>query len=131
MFARLGLATATGVVPTEFLELGPSYRATEPEGVAQFCALEHLAKPNGRFNQPIGAVVTWRAMEAMRVPVLLVTGEADLYAPPPLQKHISTHLAENELATLREVGHAPYWEAPEAFNALVLDFLGRQRGRPA
>ena len=63
------------------------------------------------------------------VPVLILTGEADLYAPPPLQALHARHLPGCETATLREVGHAPYWEAPEAFNRLVLDFLARQRGR--
>ena len=30
-----------------------------------------------------------------------------------------------ELAIFREAGHAPYWEQPEAFNSLLIDFLGR------
>jgi pimeloyl-ACP methyl ester carboxylesterase len=66
-------------------------------------------------------------MERTRVPVLLLTGEADLYAPPPLQRLMARHLPLHEIATIREVGHAPYWEAPEAFNGLVLDFLRRHR----
>ena len=130
MYARLGLAAASKAVSTEFLELGPSYRITQPEGVARFRELEHQAKPNRRFSQPPGVEVTWKAMEALRTPVLLLTGEADLYAPPPLQRLVSKHLLNCELATLREVGHAPYWEAPEAFNALVLAFLGRHRVKP-
>ena len=43
--------------------------------------------------------------------VLLLTGEADLYAPPPLQRMIAAHLPKHEMSTLREIGHAPYWEA--------------------
>ena len=35
-----------------------------------------------------------------------------------------------KIATIREVGHAPYREAPEAFNGLVLDFLRRHRWQP-
>jgi hypothetical protein len=31
------------------------------------------------------------------------------------------------MCTLREVGHAAYWEAPAEFNRLVLDFLRRNR----
>jgi pimeloyl-ACP methyl ester carboxylesterase len=38
---------------------------------------------------------------------------------------IAAHLPRQETATLREVGHAPYWEAPAEFNRLVLDFLRR------
>jgi pimeloyl-ACP methyl ester carboxylesterase len=66
-------------------------------------------------------------MSRVQSPVLLLTGEADLYAPPPLHNMIAPHLPRHELATLREVGHAPYWEAPDEFNRLVLDFLRRHR----
>lgn len=126
MYARLGLAAVRPVVSTEFLELGPSYRATCPHGVAHFAALEHEAKANGVFTQPTGVQVTWPALAQTRIPTLLLTGEADLYAPPPLQNLIAKHLPVRELTTLREVGHAPYWEAPDAFNKLVIDFLARQ-----
>ena len=125
MYARLGLAAVRPAVSTEFLELGPTYRATHPQGVARFAALEHEAKANGVFSQSSGVQVTWNALARTRVPTLLLTGEADLYAPPPLQNLIARHLPVRELATLREVGHAPYWEAPDLFNGLVLDFLSR------
>ena len=125
IYARLGMAAAAKALPADFLELGPSYRAADPAGVALFQQLEHEARPNGRFDQPSGAEVTWAKLEQLRVPALLLTGEADLYAPPPLQQLVATHLPDRELATLREVGHAPYWEAPDEFNRLVLDFLRR------
>ena len=130
MYTRLGMAAAAKALPADFLELGPSYRAADPEGVARFAALEHEARPNGRFDQPSGAAVTWASLEALRVPALLLTGEADLYAPPPLQQLVAAHLAKCATATLREVGHAPYWETPPAFNRLLLDFLGRSRQVP-
>jgi pimeloyl-ACP methyl ester carboxylesterase len=57
--------------------------------------------------------------------VLVLTGEADLYAPPPLMRLIAAHLSRCEMVTLREVGHAAYWEAPQDFNHRVLDFLRR------
>ena len=125
MYARLGMAAAAKALSADFLELGPSYRFTDLEGVARFAALEHEARPNGRFDQPSGAKVTWATLEQLRVPTLLVTGEADLYAPPPLQQLIAAHLPNREMATLREVGHAAYWEAPDDFNTLVLGFLRR------
>jgi pimeloyl-ACP methyl ester carboxylesterase len=124
LYARLGIAALHGIAPTEFLELGPAYRAGNPEGVATFAALAHQATAGKTgFAQPTGAEVTWARMERLTMPVLLLTGEADLYAPPPMQELIARHLAKPTLATLRAVGHAPYWEAPEAFNADVLEFL--------
>jgi pimeloyl-ACP methyl ester carboxylesterase len=125
LYHRLGIANVRQSVSTEFLELGPSYRALNPEGVARFVELEHAAKPNGVVRQPLGVTVNWAAMEGLQTPVLLLTGEADLYAPPPLQRMIAAHLPKHETATLRAVGHAPYWEASAEFNRLVLDFLRR------
>ena len=128
MYGRLGLKAARAALTTDFLELGPSYRASHPAGVARFLELEHQAKIGPPVSLPLGADVTWSAITAARVPTLLLTGEADLYAPPPLQELVSRHMPVHEIATLREVGHAPYWEAPEAFNRIVLEFLGRQGG---
>lgn len=128
LYDRLEIAAVREAVSTEFIELGPSFRASNPEGTARFAELSRLAKLNGAARQPSGFDLTWQAMEATRLPVFLLTGEADLYAPPPLQRLLANHLPDRELATLREVGHAPYWEAPDAFNALVLAFLARHRG---
>lgn len=125
LYGRLGLAAVRSVVSTEFLELGPSYRAAEPDGTARFAQLAAEAKPRGPVQQAIGSKVKWRDMEQVIAPTLLVTGEADLYAPPPLQDLIGAHLPSSERATIREVGHAAYWEAPNTLNELVLDFLRR------
>lgn len=124
-YGRLGIAVARkNNMPSDFLELGPSYRLSHPRGVARFNALEHRAKAGGpAVNLPLGAKVTWASIGAARVPTLLLTGEADLFAPPPLQEMVARHMPVHEIATLREVGHAPYWEAPEAFNEVIIAFL--------
>src|SRR5262245_29531970 len=129
LYRRLGLAEGRAAVSTEVLELGPSYRSLNPEGVARFVELEHASNSGRPVRQPVGALVNWAEMERLQVPVLLLTGEADLYAPPPLQRMIASHLPRHETLTLREVGHAPYWEAPGAFNGAVLDFLRRNVAR--
>jgi pimeloyl-ACP methyl ester carboxylesterase len=128
-YARLGIAMAREkAMPSDFLELGPSYRLSHPQGVAKFNELEHRAKAIGpTVNLPSGAAVTWASIRAARVSTLLLTGEADLFAPPPLQEMVAKHMPLHQLATLREVGHAAYWEAPEAFNAIVLEFLRAKR----
>jgi pimeloyl-ACP methyl ester carboxylesterase len=123
MYARLGIADLHGHVPTEFLELGPTYRASNPEGTTRFGELSALARTARTQKQPLGVEVTWKTLEQMKAPTLLLTGEADLYAPPPLHALVAEHLMNPRLETMREVGHAPYWESPEVFNAIVLDFL--------
>ncbi len=129
MYGRLGIGAVKPHVSTAFIELGPSYRAANPEGTRRFAELSDAAHRNKPGGQPSGVALTWAMMAACRFPVFLVTGEADLYAPPPLQRLMARHLPVHELATLPEVGHAPYWEAPDAFNALLLAFLDRHRSR--
>ena len=123
MYGRLDMSAARECASTAFLELGPSYRAANPVGSARFVELEHGATPNGRLMQPSGVDVTWQSMEQLRVPTLLLGGDADLYAPPSMQRLFAAHLPNSELVVLRETGHAPYWEQPELFNRLVLDFI--------
>ena len=129
MYGRLNLSAVRECASTDFLELGPSYRAANPVGSARFVELEHLARPNGSFSQPSGVDVTWQALEQLRVPTLLLVGEADLYAPPSMQRLFSAHLLDPELVILSETGHAAYWEQPEQFNHVVLDFIGNAGAR--
>ena len=126
-FAHLGIAAVRDAVSTEFLELGPSYRFSNPEGTACFGTYSAAAHRQSPTRQASGVDVTWQALCELQCPALLVTGEADLYAPPPLQTMVAEHLANAETHTLGEIGHAAYWEAPDAFNALLLDFLDRHR----
>jgi pimeloyl-ACP methyl ester carboxylesterase len=125
MYSRLGMATGFAGVGRQFLELGPSYRAANPEGTALFAELEERSVLPGYARQALGAEVTWRSMASMDAPTLLLTGEADLYAPPPLQRLFRTHLPQCELHTIAQVGHALYWEAPERFNDSILEFVAR------
>ena len=125
MHARLDVASIKGAASTAFLELGPAYRAANPEGTARFATLSGQAVGDkGGFNQPTGAKVTWAAIKALNMPVLLMTGEADLYSPPPMQELVAGHLKNPALVTMPSIGHAPYWEAPDLFNEAVMGFLG-------
>jgi len=108
-----------------FLELSASYRAGNPEGTELFEALSERGRADGPVSQPSGVTVDWRVMEALDVPVLLLTGEADLYSPPSLQRMFAAHLRDHELAVVSEAAHAVYWEQPEEFNRIVSDFLLR------
>ncbi len=113
-------------MPVEFLELGPSYRAENPEGLARWLALEHRAIPGRRVRQGTANRITWDALRGMRVPCLLVAGDADLWSPPSVLRLFARHLPNSEAVVIAEAGHSAYWEQPEAFNAALLGFLSRQ-----
>jgi len=54
-----------------------------------------------------------------------IAGGADLLSPPALMRLLSEHIPNSKFALIPEAGHAAFWEQPEAWNSLVLEFLGR------
>jgi pimeloyl-ACP methyl ester carboxylesterase len=114
-------------MPSEFREVGPSYRAANPAGVAQWVALEHGSRAAGR-RVPLGYEndITWAALRQLQVRALLMGGDADLWAPPSVVRMFAAGVPGSEMAIVPEAGHSAYWEQPEIFNRTVLAFLGRQ-----
>ena len=113
-------------LPHEFRELSPSYRAGNPDGVAAWRDLQRQAIPGARIFPNLKQPLTWARLETIRHPTLLVTGESDLYTPPSLLRMQALHMPHAEVATIAEAGHSPYWEQPEVFNHLLLNFLTRR-----
>ena len=56
---------------------------------------------------------------------VLITGGADLYAPPPVLQLFAARIKGSEVLIVPEAGHSTYWEQPEVFNRAVLAFLGK------
>ena len=119
-------------LPVEFRELGPSFRAAFPEGTAQWRELSAM-RPGDVSQGPAHAppalaashAVTWARLEALTLPALLLTGDADLYMPPSVLRLFTARMHHAEWAVIPETGHSSYWEAPETFTRIVLDFMAR------
>jgi pimeloyl-ACP methyl ester carboxylesterase len=118
-------------LPPDLRELGPSYRAANPEGTKHWLELESVSRAAGGAPppQPFKNRTTFASLETIRVPTLLITGGADLYSPPPVYELFAGRIPNSEILILPEVGHAAYWEAPVQFNRAVLEFLRRHSGR--
>ncbi|HET8563075.1 MAG TPA: alpha/beta hydrolase [Candidatus Binatia bacterium] len=112
-------------LPRWYWELGPSYRAANPEGVEKWIDLNHKSETGKGARQKLANVVTPEKLETLKVPTLLMTGAADLATPPSITRMIARHVPDNEVVIVAESGHSPYWERPEFFNRAVLDFIGR------
>jgi pimeloyl-ACP methyl ester carboxylesterase len=112
-------------MPVEFRELGPSYRAANPEGARLWTDLAHKAVTGGDFRQGVANEITSAKIEAMRVPTLLITGDADLITPPSIMRMVAQHMPGSEITIVAEAGHSVYWEAPDVFNRAVLGFLAK------
>ncbi len=126
-------------LPLELRELGPSYRAKDPEGVARWLELSGtepvaVAAPvvtTGGTAQPSGTsvaadAVTWERLESLTIPVLLLTGAADLYTPPSVLRMFAAHIPQAVSHVVVESGHSAFWESAEEFNNVVLTFIQEQ-----
>lgn len=114
-------------LPPEFRELGPAYRAANAEGTRRWMELEKISRPEGPRApaQPMRNRLTLSLVESIRLPALFVTGDADLYAPPPVMKLFASRVGNSEFLVVPEAGHSTYWEKPEIFNRAVLNFIGK------
>jgi pimeloyl-ACP methyl ester carboxylesterase len=111
-------------LPPEFRELGPSYRAANPEGVKAWLELEHKALIGPRVSQTLKNKITQAKLKELKLPTLLITGPADLYTPPSISRMIAAEIPNSRVTLIPEAGHSPYWEQPELFNRAVLEFIG-------
>ena len=59
-------------------------------------------------------------------PVLMISPERDLLLPPELAKPMKKMCPDLELVTIADCGHWAMWDAPEALNAVMEDWLGRR-----
>jgi pimeloyl-ACP methyl ester carboxylesterase len=122
---RLRPSPQFNAMPPAFRELGPSYRAENPQGTARWIELEELSRAKSPLPAPqrMRNRITWLLLETITVPTLLLTGDADLYTPPPVLGLFSNRIKTSAAVILREAGHSAYWEQPEMFNRAVLDFV--------
>lgn len=119
---------AFAAMPPEFRELGPSYRAGNPAGTQRWIDLERTSRPGSEAGtpsptQPMRNRITFALLETLKVPTLLLTGDADLYAPPAVMRLFADRIKRAESLVVPESGHSAYWEQPEMFNRAVLDFI--------
>lgn len=60
----------------------------------------------------------------IQVPTLVIWGEHDALLPLDFGKQLGQHLRFEELVVIKGAGHNPMWDRPQAFNQVVLEFLG-------
>lgn len=121
---RLRPAPQFDALPPEVKELGPSYRAANPDGVKQWVELEQASRQKGAVTLPKTANrLTLESLGKLTAPTLVLTGDADLYMPPPVLRMLAAKIPGATTLVVPECGHSAYWEQPEAFNRAVLTFL--------
>jgi pimeloyl-ACP methyl ester carboxylesterase len=108
-------------------ELGPAYRVSNPAGVERWRELERTARPTSAQPPPqtFRNKVTFSLLETIAVPTLLLTGDADMYSPPPIMRMFAARVKGSKAVVIPEAGHSAYWEQPDIFNRTVLDFISK------
>ncbi|HEX5692121.1 MAG TPA: alpha/beta hydrolase [Roseiflexaceae bacterium] len=68
-------------------------------------------------------------LERIAAPTLVVWGERDAIVPLALGKQLTRLLPEREMLVIKNAGHNPMWDCPQAFNREVAAFLlGSEQG---
>lgn len=119
-----GMAAIVPSVIDRWFTKGFQERA--PEAVARIAVMLRAARPDG-YTACCAAVRDMdqrEALHAIRVPVLVVAGRHDEATPPEHARLIAGRIPNAELVEL-EAAHLSNVEAAEAFDAALLDFLGR------
>jgi pimeloyl-ACP methyl ester carboxylesterase len=146
--------SALATLPVEMRELGPAYRAGNPAGTERWIEYTHGSSsvraragssqpgsvsggpgsaPAGREAAPPAPSnrLTLEDLRSIRTPTLLIAGDADMLAPPPLVARFASYLPNCRMMRLPASGHSGYWETPDLFNETVLSFIKSvgKRGR--
>jgi 3-oxoadipate enol-lactonase len=102
-----------------------------PEGLrlAEFCLAQ---VPSATYRRALGALVSFnrqRELGQIGVPTLLIGGEFDRVATPAVMRQMAAAIPLARYAEMRGIGHLMNLEAPDAFDALLLEFLREPPGR--
>jgi 3-oxoadipate enol-lactonase len=102
------------------------FRARRPDVLDRIGKI--LLRQDKEFHAALWDMVTTLDLESrlstLRCPVLVVAGEEDPSASPAAGQLIVNQLAAATLQVMPGCGHFPPLEYPEAFNALLRNFLG-------
>ncbi len=122
-FRRRAAIPGFGQLPPEVREMSPSYRGTNPEGVARWKEIEAHAMQPGAVVPPLRTPNTDEKIASITTPILVVAGDVDLTTPSAAVRLWAKHLKTFDWLLIPEAGHSVAWEQPEAFNQGVLAFL--------
>lgn len=107
----------------------PTMRAarSNPEGLVRAERLMAAVRPQ-TYRKAVALLTTFdrRALlPEIRVPTLLIAGSDDKTAPASVMQRMAARIPGAEFAALEACGHLGPMDQPEAFNAVLLDFLQR------
>jgi pimeloyl-ACP methyl ester carboxylesterase len=113
--------------PREERELGRSFRAANPEGVARFMEMEHRGRSDFSRRQKPRTPLTLAMLEQLAMPVLMIASDEDVLSPPALMRLVADRIPNVTFAEIAGAGHCSYYEKPDDWTRIVTTFLGEHR----
>jgi pimeloyl-ACP methyl ester carboxylesterase len=126
-FRRLLMGPDSDAWPREERELGRSFRAANPEGVAHFMEMEHRGRSDFSRRQKARTALTLAMLEKLNMPVLLIASDEDVLSPPPLMRLLAERISDCSFIEIAGAGHCSYYEKPDEWNRIVTGFLDSHR----
>lgn len=80
------------------------------------------------FERQCDAVQTHDALDrvaAIRCPTLISVADQDILVPPRFSRALADRIPAAELRLIEGAAHGYFWERPDLFNAMCLNFLAR------
>jgi len=78
-----------------------------------------------RQGEAVAAHDTLDRLGAIGCPTLVAVGEEDVLVPLRFSQELAKRIPGAELRTIAGAGHVYFWERPDEFNQLCLEFLAR------
>jgi pimeloyl-ACP methyl ester carboxylesterase len=126
-FRSLLMGPDSDAWPREERELGRSYRAANPDGVARFMEMEHRGRSDFSRRQKPRTSLTLAMLEKLTMPVLMIASDEDVLSPPPLMQLMAERIPDCTFVEIAGAGHCSYYEKPDEWNRIVIGFLNSHR----
>ena len=141
--ASIGTESANSRLGDGYVELVPGFVSEDVEesvetmsAFVELCVNEELSledhyfmlgynvdvPPHVRDSLRARATAHEGELEEIDVPVLLTHGQADAVILPKASEEYADILDDAELSRYPDIGHSPFWEAPERFNRELAEF---------
>ena len=88
-------------------------------------AFAHSPEEIARRTQGMGPWQSYTRLPDLRVPTLVLTGDADVLVPPRNAEILADRISGAELASFPDTGHVFMIESPDAVNAALLEFFAK------
>ena len=108
------------------MALGPCFRREEPALAFLYQQLNDLNPPGtavAMASRLFEVIVREEQLEGWRTPTLVIAGGDDAFFAPAVMEDLAARIPGARLHAMPRIGHSTYFEAPEEFNRVVLDFL--------